>query len=336
MSLQESSQQPSGQQEAQSTPPANAEGQASAATIQTTLGGARETRPADAPAKVGDNGGPDWRAVVAGEDAKAIEELARYKTPADFLKSFREQRSALSKRAEAPKLPEKATPEQVTEYRKAMGLPEIAADAKPDDIMKAYGISAPEGYELNDVEKGMLGEWAKTANAAHVPPAIAKQAVDFLFKQNAAVAQAQRKADVELHKTWNEQLRSDLGKDYDAVIASANDYLQSALPDEAEREALLNARLPGGGIIAKHPFFAKIVSDLAMQNGFTDRIEAQSLESGGQSAQQIIQEIEAKRQTDPAFYNLPATQARLSAAYKAALTKGEMDDQGNFKRRRTG
>lgn len=271
--------------------------------------------------------------MVAGEDAKGIEELSRYKTPAEFLKSFREQRAALSKRAEAPKLADNATPEQVAEYRKAIGMPEVAADAKPDDIMKAFGIKAPEGYELNDIEKGMLGEWAKLSNGKHIPPGIAREAVDFLFKHNTAVQQAQRKADADIKKEWTTKIRDELGKDYEPLIASANDYLAKALPDDNERAAFVNARLPGGGLLGDHPLFVKMVSDLATQNGFTDRIETQSMESGGKSLQQQQQEIEALRMTNRELYNSPATQERLKKVISLRMGRKEIDEFGNERRR---
>lgn len=326
----ESSPPPSASPTSQSSAPAaGAEGQVET----TTIGSARETRPPDAPATRGDNGGPDWRAMVAGEDAKGIEELSRYKTPAEFLKSFREQRAALSKRAEAPKLADNATPEQVAEYRKAIGMPEVAADAKPDDIMKAFGIKAPEGYELNDIEKGMLGEWAKLSNGKHIPPGIAREAVDFLFKHNTAVQQAQRKADADIKKEWTTKIRDELGKDYEPLIASANDYLAKALPDDNERAAFVNARLPGGGLLGDHPLFVKMVSDLATQNGFTDRIETQSMESGGKSLQQQQQEIEALRMTNRELYNSPATQERLKKVISLRMGRKEIDEFGNERRR---
>ena len=78
-----------------------------------------------------------WRTMIAGENQDVLKELSRIKTAADLGKVLLEQKKALSKRAEAPKLPENASPKQVAEYRKLMGVPEVGEGAKPEDYAKA-------------------------------------------------------------------------------------------------------------------------------------------------------------------------------------------------------
>jgi hypothetical protein len=272
--------------------------------------------------------------VLAGEDVKAIEELSRFPSAKEFLKSNRELRQKLSQRAEPAKLPDNATPEQVAEYRKAQGVPDVAADATPDKYMEAYGVKIPDGVQLGEVEKGMLGDFAKTMHAAHMPPAAVKQAADFWFKAQAANEQAIRNIDLQRDKEWVAQAREQLGKDYDGLVAGANDYLTQLVPDDTVRSELLNARLPGGGLISAHPAFIQIMTTAAAQNGFTDRIESASLESGGKSLEQQQMEIEALRRTDVKLYNTPAVQEKLDKLIELRLKRGEIDELGNPTRRR--
>lgn len=271
--------------------------------------------------------------MLAGEDTKGIETLARYKTPGDFWKAHSELRTKLSERPAVARLPDNATPEQIGEYRKGLGLPEIAADAKPEAFMDAYGIKLPEGYEASEVEKGMVGDFAKLAYEQGGSPREIKQAVDFFFQQQQAVMQAANTRAVELRQEWQQSLKNELGRDYDATLASAESYLKQTFGDDLPN--LLGAQLPGGGYLGDHPAFFKMAADLALQNGFGDRIETNALEAGGKSLAQQHHEIEQLRMSDPARYNAPEVQAKLDKLIELRLKAGEIDEMGNEKRRRS-
>ncbi len=277
----------------------------------------------------------DWRARFAGEDTKALETFARFKTEADFGKAFLEQQKTLSKRAEPVRLAENATPEQIGEWRKGLGLPELAGDAKPESYMEAYKIAIPQGYEASEVEKGMLSDFAKQAYAKGWSPAEVKGATDFFFEQQAANQQALNKIDSERQQEWQGQLTKELGRDYQPTVDAATAYLNNAFADNPEAKGeILHARLPGGGFLGDHPAFVKMVADLALQNGYTDRIEANSLESNGKSLEAQQQEIEALQFKDSARYNLPETQQKLNKIIELRLSRGEIDEQGEPVRNR--
>ncbi len=279
----------------------------------------------------------DWRSKYAGGDTKKIEALSRYKTESDWANSWFEQRAALAKRAEPVRLADNATPEQVAEYRKWLGFPEIGADAKSDAYLDAYKIAIPDGYEASDLEKGMLGDFAKLAYDKGWSPAEVKGATDFFFKQQAASVQALNQVNVGKQQEWQQQLRQEFGRDYDDHIAAATAMFDKLVGDDQGLKAeILHAQLPGGGKLGDHPMFAKLLTDLAMQNGFSDRIEAKSYESGGRSLAEQQAEIEKLMTTDPTKYNLPETQAKLSKIYELRQKRGEIDEFGvEAKRRRS-
>jgi len=271
----------------------------------------------------------DWRAKYASGDVKKIEALSRYKSEIDWANSWFEQRAALAKRAEPVKLGDNATPEQVAEYRKGLGVPEVPSDAKPEAFLEAYKIKVPDGYEASDAEMGLLGDYAKLAYEQGSDPRSVKAATDFFFQQQAASQQALNQINVDRQKEWQSQLRSELGKDYDASVAAAEAYFEKLVDGDQQLKAVLSrAQLPGGGFIGDHPVFVKLVADLALQNGYSDRIESNVMESGGQSLRDQQAAIEKLMSTDTGKYNDPATQARLSKILELRLKRGEINEFG--------
>ncbi len=279
----------------------------------------------------------DWRARFAGEDTKALETFSRFKTEADLGKAYLEAQKALSKRAEPARLPDNAKPEQIAEWRKGLGLPELGGDAKPDAFMEAYKIAIPEGYTPSEVEKGLLGDFAKHAYEKGYSPGEVKGAVDFFLQSQQANLQAANKLNVERQTEWTRTLKDDLGRDYEPTIAAAETYLNNLFEDNADAKTeILRAQLPGGGFLGDHPAFVKMVADLALQNGFTDRIEANSMESGGKSLAEQQQDIERLMFSDKAKYDLPATQQKLNKIIELRLNRGEIDESGEPVRKRRG
>ena len=274
--------------------------------------------------------------MIAGEDAKAIEQLARYQTPQDFWKAHTELRGKLSERAQPARLAENATPEQVAEYRKGLGLPEVAKDAPPEKYMEAYKVAFPEGYAATDFEKGMVTDFTKQAYAKGWSPAEVKGATDFFFQQQEAANQARNTAAVNRQKEWQNAMRDEMGsRDYDAQTAAATDWLKAQFAeDESGFIELTRAELPGGGYLGDHPWFVKTMAKLAMGDGYTDRIEANAYESSGKSLEQQQSELEALRNSDPRLYNDPKTQTRLDKIIELRLKKGEIDEMGRPVQRR--
>lgn len=323
---------------APSAPPSAPNG--NAAPVQTPTGAPPPadalTTPAPGKTEMGGNGGPDWRAMLAGEDTDAIKDLSRYQSPTELLKAFKEQRAALSKRAEPVKLGDNPTPEQVAAYRKAQGVPEIAADAPPEKIAEAYGIKPPEGYEMSSTEKGMISEFAKTMYGKHAPPALVKEATDYFFKQNAAMAQAVRKDTSEKAKTWKNSLIDRHGtKEYEAQQAAASTYLRNEFKDNPDEMAnILNAQLPGGGVLGDHPWFFENLAKQALGAGFGDRIEANAMEASGKSLAVRHSELVKLYHTDRKLYNAPQTQAELLKVVSLRQSRGELDAQGEEIKRR--
>ena len=187
---------------------------------------------------------------------------------------------------------------------------------------------------MSNVEKGMLSEFAKAMHAANTPPAIMQAAAGEFFKVQAATKQHMQTTNREQAKQWQDSLRDELGsKEYDARKTAAVAYLQQQFDGRDEdMHNILGAQLPGGGRLGDHPWFFNMIAEKAMGAGFTDRIEANALESTGKSLADQQREIEGLWMTDRAAYD--AKQAQLDKIIALRISRGELDENGNEKARR--
>lgn len=282
----------------------------------------------------GNSSTPDWRLSLAGEDTKSIELLSRYKEPGDFLKAHTELRQKLSERPSVARLDDDATPEQIAEYRRALGVSDVSEDADASAYMDAIGVAMPEGYEASELESALVQDFAKQAYDRGYDPRFAKEAVSWFFENQAANQEAVNTQAHELAETWKSELRSELGREYEPTVTVANSFLKQELPDKASQLALLNSMHPDGGRLGDHPAFIKMMAAAAMNSGLGDSIEANSMESGGKSLRDQQHEIESLRTSDPGKYNDQQTQARLDKIIELRLSRGEIDEMGNERKRR--
>lgn len=273
--------------------------------------------------------------MIAGEDTSAIERLARFKEPGDLWKSYRELEGKLSKRAEPAKFPDNPTPETIAEWRKNIGVAEVPKDAKPEAFLDAYKIKTPDGYQMSEVEKGMLTDFAKEAYDKGLNPREVKEATDFFFKQQAASTQALNKLAVDFQKSEQNGWRDAVGsKEYEAQVSAASAWLSDQFKGNPEQmNALLNARLPGGGKLGDSRWFGELLAKQAMGDGYTDRIEANAYEANGKSLAEQQRSIESLMRTDRAKYNEASTQAELKKIISLRQSLGEIDDWGNERKR---
>ena len=84
---------------------------------------------------------PDWRKTVSKDDAKVLARLERYASPEAAMQALIAAQNRIAAGELKPVLGKNATPEQVAEYRAALGIPE--APDKYDLGKDAAGI-APE------------------------------------------------------------------------------------------------------------------------------------------------------------------------------------------------
>ena len=157
---------------------------------------------------------PDWRATLP-DAVRDLPELTKYKTLEDFAKGHVEQSKLVGRKALTP--PDKdSTPEQITAWRKALGIPDT-----PEGYFAA-GVKLPEIAADAAWDKATEKAFLDTMHRLHAPPAVVQAALSIYGtleaqKQQTAVRETQ---------AASQELRRELGPQYDASLGRANRAIQ--------------------------------------------------------------------------------------------------------------
>lgn len=111
--------------------------------------------PPDAP-----NFPENWRETYAKGDDKKLAQLKRFSSYESALDSLFEAQKKIAQGLQKPKLADKATPEQLAEYRAAVGVPETA---------DKYDTALADGHVWGEADKPLLESFTKAAHDANVP-----------------------------------------------------------------------------------------------------------------------------------------------------------------------
>jgi hypothetical protein len=127
----------------------------------------------------------DWRGLIS-KDEKELSRLQRFTEPAKIYEAYRNLETRMSSGKFKPDLPDNPTPEQLNEYRKAVGVPE-----KPEGYFEKLG----DGLVIGEEDKGALGLFAEALHGKNVTPDVFNTVIETAFKliehnQEEAVAAA--------------------------------------------------------------------------------------------------------------------------------------------------
>lgn len=230
----------------------------------------------------------DWRQQIAGDDAKRLEKLGRFDSPAAILKAFEEAQKKISEGIKPKARPgEKATAEELAAYRKEAGIPETV-----DDYVKA--IVLPDKRAIGDDDKPVVAAFAERALAKNIPPADIAELVDEYYAiQEEQVAQLAEK-DAEFKTTALQGLREEWGGDFKGNINSMRPYFESVDPQLFDN--LMGGRLADGTKVGDHPSIVKFFVAKALQ----ENPAATVVPAGSNQIETIETEIKAaeKRMRD--------------------------------------
>lgn len=214
-------------------------------------------KPADTAAAVVTDAPKDlpqnWRELLAGDDKDALTALGRITDPKSLGKSFVEMRKQLSK-AQKAELPKDATPEQVTEYRKANGIPEKA---------DGYLAGLPKDVTFSDEQKPMVGKFTESMLALNTPPQYVHAALAAYKQVEADTQENVRVANEQAAVVGREALIEEWGSnaEFKANIG-AIENMKAGWPKEV-REAFDQSRGPDGLNIWNRPDVVKAMAQLA-------------------------------------------------------------------------
>lgn len=203
----------------------------------------------------------DWRkqsilATGMTEDDKGFEkrmkQLERVSDYGVLAKNYFEAQDKIRKGEISNGLPEDATPEQLTAYREAHGIPE-----SPD----AYKLALDEGLVLGESDERIMGSVYEIAHGKNIDAETMSEMTNAVLKSRQAEAQARidqdgvdkLTSDKILRDTWNH----DTETNKNLVIGLVNQ-----LP-ETIREPFMSARLPDGRAAFNSPELIVAMADWA-------------------------------------------------------------------------
>jgi hypothetical protein len=207
-------------------------------------GGADAAAAAAAAAAAKPTFGEKWREDLAGDDKTALTDLARYTDPKAVYKSLRELQTKISKgELKAPPAPlaKDATPEQVTAYRQANGLPD-----KPEAFVEK--LELPNGVVVGEAEKPLVGQFAKMAFDKGWSQQQMNEAVSWWYEAQDASEAQRAEADHSTLVAAQGELIGEWGQQEYKVNMNAVGSLLSTMP-EALRNNMLTARMPDGRMV---------------------------------------------------------------------------------------
>ncbi len=239
----------------------------------------------------------NWRDEMSGGDDKIKALLARYTSPSAAAKAFRDLRTTYdsrdTKKDPSPDLPENPTPEQLSAYRKAKGIPETADD---------YQIAAPEGVELSDDDRAVIADFAKAMHSKNMPADVVREMSVWFFDYQDTIAQKQAENAYKTRTDTEERLRQEWGPDYRANVNLMSNVLQEHLGTTAGE--FLSTTLSDGSRLGDNETFIRMMAEISRKiGGSTADLYSSDVHTSGQS-------LEARKTELMRMMNDPDPQVR--------------------------
>lgn len=263
----------------------------------------------EAPVSTGPASWPEnWRDEWAAGDEKQRKQLERFTDPKALAKSYFEAQKKLSQRATLPTLPENATPEQVAEYRKAIGVPD---DGK-------YDTQLGGGFVWAESDNAVLEDFQKHAYESNMPAGEFKKALAWYAKWQEAQQNTVVEQDRSFRAQSEEQLREEWGPDYKRNLNATASLFANM--DGELKNSFFMARMPDGRMIGDHPQMVAFFSGLARElNPAATLVPA----SGGDPVKGVEEQIAAYEQRMSGDRNAWFKDTKAQEHYAQLLTARE-------------
>jgi hypothetical protein len=257
------------------------------------------------PAALPDN----WRDLMAGSEASYAEELGRYKTPAELVKSLVETKKALRTRSEqADPMPDvgdgsdPAKVEALKTWREKHGVP-------PDPT--AYVIPDPVKKNLTDADKPALDSFMTFAHSKGKDQAFVQLGLEWYGEFAAEQEQALADGDAKDRQASEDALRVEWGPDFKRNLDIADRAAHELMPDGK----FLEARLPDGSMMRYNQNFIKAMVEVGLSKWGDGAFIGEEAIKSTESRKAEIEHIQRT--------NLDAYTPALRAEYRAILEAEE-------------
>jgi hypothetical protein len=237
-----------------------------------------------------------WRQLIAGDNAEHMKTLERFQSPKALYESYGALRAKMASGELKPvtPFPDKGTADEQNAWRAANGVP-LAAE----EYIKT--LKLPDGVVLGDDDKTVVDGFAKSAHAAHMPPAHVNATVAWYLQEKEARAAARAEAEDQRRMQTEDALRSEWGPDYRGNVGRVKALLEG-LPKELA-EGLSGARLADGSMVMNNPHALKWLVDVSRQFNPAGVVLPGSGGTQIQSVEEEIKGIEKVMREDRGTYN---------------------------------
>ena len=234
------------------------------------------TAPADAPKEPASAWGEKWREEYAGEDAALLKRLQRYTSPKAAIDALIVAQKKISDGSYKKPLDAKATPEEVAEYRKALGIPDQPA---------GYLEKLPNGLVIGDDDKPIIEGFAAALHAKHASPEIVHTAIEWYNKFQDEMEGKMHETNVQAKAATEDELRQEWGADYRQNTNLINAFI-GTMPEDV-REELFQSTTPDGKQVMNNPKMMQWLAQQARELNYTGA----TLPNGQQTAKSLDGEI---------------------------------------------
>lgn len=194
----------------------------------------------------------DWRKTVSKDDAKVLARLDRYASPEAAMHALIAAQNKISSGELKPTLGKDAKPEEVAEYRKAMGIPESA---------DKYDLG--NDLALDDDDKATAAELLKAAHATNQTPEQVRATLKAIKALQQTSEETRFESDKKLIQQGEDTLRTEWGPEYRRNLNLIHGLLDGAA-SPGLKDAFFKSRLPDGTPIGSSPEMLKLMVSLAL------------------------------------------------------------------------
>lgn len=247
-----------------------------------------------------------WRDRIAGDDKDFRKRLDRFADETAFARSYRalEQKLSSGEYKQAIPFPDKGTPEQQAEWRKAQGVPD-----KPE----AYDVNLGNGAVWGENDKPILNDFLAHAHGRNYTPDQVKANLEWYHSLQEKMAAHRAESDGAFKRAAEDTLRAEWGGEYRRNEGAFKNLI-AGWSKEA-REALFGGRTESGELIGNHPAVLKEFARLALEVNPAPSL----LPSGGADAKSIdtrIGELQTMQRDRGSAYWRGDMAAKLQAEYR--------------------
>ena len=246
-----------------------------------------DTKTGDAKPDAAGDWPADWRDKLSGGDAKVLSRLSRYASPKALADALLNAQNKLA--STRPILGKDATPEQIKEYREALGVPETADKYDLADL------------NISDKDKPLVDAYLAKAHATNQTPEQVRAGIESYMEMAQTVTQQLHEKDAAARQGSEDALRGEWGNDFRRNISLINSFLDNA--PQGLKDKFLQGRLADGTPIGSDPDTLRWILQMEMERNPTGTVVPGAGANMAQSVDDEIKKIETFMSTDRKAYN---------------------------------